>query len=178
MANDPKVPLIGELSVDATDIPGLVDLPEGGRVGMRSEQPGYDVAEAEILANQEKFGERAGVTNLTAQEIQGTTETIKLIKTKLHAARKLVEILEESIAFHDDRRQRLVHSVAKSVEMHAVARNDDEILAKYEHTRTYRSAIARKAVRTRLRNQNGVIEAPVDAPVETPVNAPVATPAE
>jgi hypothetical protein len=166
MANDPKAPLIGELSVDATDVPGLVDLPEGGRVGMRSEQPGYDVAESEIFANQANFGERAGITNTTVQEIQSATDTIKKIKTKLHAARKLVEILEESIVFHDDRRQRLVHSVAKTVEMQAAARSDDEILAKYQHTRTYRSSIGKKAVRTRKRNQNDLIDAPVETPAE------------
>lgn len=169
MANDPKKPLLGELSVDATDVEeDLVDLEERARLGMRSEQPEYDLVEEELSANQPQFGERAGITNLTVQEIQGTTERIKRIKSKLHAARKLVEILEESIAFHDDRRQRLVHSAAKTVEMQAKARNDKEILAKYEKTRAYRSSIARKAARTRKRNQNDLIDVPVETPVETP----------
>jgi hypothetical protein len=169
MAKDPTKPLLGELSVDATDVEGdLVDLEERARLGMRSEQADYDLVEEEISANQEKFGERAGVTNLTIQEIHDATERIKRIKAKLPAARKLVEILEESIAFHDDRRQRLVHGIAKTVEMQAKARNDKEILAKYEKTRAYRSAIARKAARTRRRNQNDVIDAPVETPVETP----------
>jgi hypothetical protein len=167
MANDPKAPLIGELSVDATDEAAyLVDLPEGSLVGLRREQPGYELAEEELGANQEQYGNRAGVTSSTVLEIKDTTAVIKRIKGRLHAARKLVEILEESIAFHDDRRQRLVSSVAKSVEMQAAARGDKEILARYEHTRAYRSSIARKAARTRRRNQNDVVDAPVETPAE------------
>ena len=64
--------------------------------------------------------------------------------------------------------QRLVHSAAKTVEMQAKARNDKEILAKYEKTRAYRSSIARKAARTRKRNQNDLIDVPAETPVETP----------
>lgn len=169
MANNPKLPLFGELSVDATDeAEHLVDLPEGARVGLRSEQPGYALAEEELSANQPLYGSHAGVADSTVQEVKDTTQVIQRIKTRLHAARKLVEILEESIAFHDDRRQRLVHSIAKTVEMHAAARGDTEILARYEQTRAYRSSVAKKGLRTRRRNQNNVIDAPVETPVETP----------
>jgi hypothetical protein len=167
MANNPKAPLFGEMSVDATDeAANLVDLPEGGRVGLCREQPGYELAEEELSANQPTYGNRAGVTDSTVQEVKDTTEIIKRIKARLHAARKLVEILEESIAFHDDRRQRLVHSIAKTVEMQAAARGDQEILARYEQTRAYRSAVAKKGLRTRRRNQNEVVDAPVETPAE------------
>ena len=167
MANDPKKPLFGELAVDATDLADdLVDLPERARVGMRREQPGYDLAEAEIGANQEKYGERAGITMLTLQELHASTERIAKIKDRLHAARKLVEILEESEAFHDDKRQRLINGIADAVETQARARGDHELLAKYEQTRSYRSAVARKAVRTRQRNQENLVDAPAETPAE------------
>ena len=167
MANDPRKPLFGELAVDATDLaPDLVDLPERGRIGMQREQPGCDVAEAEVHANQDKYGERAGITSLTAQEMRAARERINKIRERLHAARKLVEILEESEAFHDDRLQRLLYTAANTVEMQAKALGDPELLARYEQTRAYRSAVARKGVRTRLRNQQAALAAAADTPAE------------
>lgn len=167
MANDPKKPQYGALAVDATDLEDkLVDLDERGRVGMQSEQPGCDLAEAEIEANHDEYSQRGGITALTMEELRASQESVKKIRSRLHAARKLVEILEESEAFHDDRRQRLMHTIARSVEMQAKARGDRELLAKYERTRAYRSSIANKGVRTRLRNQQAA-DAPVDALAET-----------
>lgn len=174
MANDPKRPMRGELSVDATDIQGdLVDLAERERQGKRSAQPGFIKAEAEIEFNQPTLGERAGITEFVFQQLRHSSGCIKRIDEHLPAVQKLLEILVESRAFHDDRRQRLVSGIAKSVEAQAAALGDNEILAKYQFTREYRSSIAKKAARTRRRNLELV-----NAPVETPVDAPVETPAE
>jgi hypothetical protein len=41
-----------------------------------------------------------------------------------------------------------------------------ELLARCEQTRAYRSTVARKAVRTRQRNQQDVVDAPAETPVE------------
>jgi hypothetical protein len=167
MANDPRKPMYGELHVDATDlVDDTVDLHERARLGMRRAQPGYELAEAEIVANQPTLGERAGITTLTVQEIVDSSARIVRIRERLHAARKLVEILEESEAFHDDKRQRLVYGAADSVETQAKARGDHELLAKYERTRSYRSAIGKKAARTRQRNQEDLVDAPTDTPAE------------
>jgi hypothetical protein len=133
---------------------------------MRSEQEGCDRAEAEVDGNQATYGERAGITQHTYQELRKSKESIEKIRQKLHAVRKFKEILDESLAFHDDRRQRLLHSIADSVERQAKALGDHELLAKYEQTRAYRSSIARKAVRTRQRNQQEVNEQPVAKPAE------------
>jgi hypothetical protein len=59
-----------------------------------------------------------------------------------------------------------VSSVAKTIEMQAAARGDQELLARYQHTRAYRSSVAKKAARTRRRNQNDVVDAPVETPAE------------
>lgn len=167
MANDPKKPMYGELSVDATDLADdAVDLAERARLGMRRAQPGYGVAEAEIVANQPTLGERAGITTLTVQELVDSSARIVRINERLHAARKLVEILEESEAFHDDKRQRLIFGAADSVETQARARGDHELLAKYERTRAYRSSIGKKAARTRQRNQEDLVDAPTETPAE------------
>ncbi len=167
MANDPRKPLYGELHVDATDlVDDTVDLEERARLGMRRAQPGYDLAEGEVVANHPTLGERAGITTLTVEELVASTMRIARINERLHAARKLVEILEESEAFHDDKRQRLIYGIADSVETQARARGDHELLAKYERTRAYRSAIGKKAARTRQRNQENLVDAPADTQAE------------
>lgn len=172
MANDPTRPLFGELSVDATVMQAdLVDLAERERQGMRSAQPGYTKAEAEVTANQPTLGERAGITAFVFQQLVHSTEVIKKIDEQLPAVEKLLEILVESRAYHDDRRQRLISGMAKSVEAQAAALGDHELLAKYQYTREYRSYIANKAARTRKRNLE-LVDAPVDAPVDEPVETP------
>lgn len=177
MANDPTQPMIGELFVDARVLQDdLVDLAERERQGMRAAQPGYPKAEAEIVANQPVFGERAGITGFVFQQLVHSSEVIKKIDEQLPAVEKLLEILVESRAYHDDRRQRLVSGIAKSVEAQATALGDPQLLARYQQTREYRSSIGKKAVRTRQRNLE-LVNAPVEAPVEEPVETPVETPA-
>lgn len=178
MANDPKRPILGELAVDATHLAGrLIDLPPGGKQGLRTAQPGCDAVVAEILANQEMFGERAGITALKLQELRDANDIIAEIDVLLEPTRKLVEVLDESRAVFEDRRQRSVSSIAAVVETNARASGDTELLAKYEKARTYRSASARKGVRTRQRNQQGEIDAPEDTLGDTPENA-IETPAQ
>ena len=164
MANDPTKPIVGELAVDCISIGGdLIDLPPGKLQRLRTEQPNFPRALTEILANQESFGERAGITPLVFQELLLANQRIDAIDERLPAARKLVEVLEESRAMRVDQRQRLVSTIAKTVELQAKARGDEEVLARYAETRAYRSAIGKKAARTRRRNEERENE-PVEAP--------------
>jgi hypothetical protein len=164
MANDPKQPVWGELSVDAIALKDdLIDLPPGSLQRLRTEQPNFMTTLAEILGNQETYGPRAGITPLVFGDLQLANQRIADIDARLPAARKLVEVLEESRAVRVDQRQRLVSAIAKTVELQAKARDDEELLARYSHTRAYRSAIGKKAARTRRRNEKRE-----DAPEETP----------
>lgn len=178
MANDPKKPLVGELSVDATDLTFLVDLDRGARVGLRAAQPGFEDALREIRANHEHG---AGVVPETIHsELMLVDERIAQIDSKLPAARKLTELLEETRATLEDRRQRLISAVAAVVDAHAKAFGDTTLLARYEKTRAYRSAGALKAVRSRRRNQDQALraartgEARADARAQAPADAPAA----
>jgi peptidoglycan hydrolase CwlO-like protein len=73
---------------------------------------------------------------------------------QLPAALKLVEILHESKAAIDDKRQRLISAFAQPAESRAKAQgNDTTLLAKYEKTRAYRSAIAEKGAKTRKKKE-------------------------
>jgi hypothetical protein len=172
MPNDPEQPIVGELKVDATALgPDLIDLPPGALQRLRTEQPDFPPTLIEILANQEAFGERAGITPLVFQELLLANQRIDAIDARLPAARKLVEVLEESRALRVDQRQRLVSTIAQTVELHAKARGDEEILGRYALTRAYRSAIANKAARTRRRNEK-LADAPEETPDETPDETP------
>jgi hypothetical protein len=53
----------------------------------------------------------------------------------------------------DDKLQRLLSVVSKSVDSNAKARKDRDIVARYETTRAYVAAAAKKSWRTRRRNE-------------------------
>ena len=174
-AQNEQKPKPGDLIVNVTPLAkSLVDLAEGRTRGMLFEQPGFAEVVLEIIANQETFGDRAGITNGDFADLQNTSDIIAQIDSYLPAARKLVEILEESRAKYDDHRQRLIYAIADAVERRARPRNDgDTLLAKYQKTREYRSAIARKAVRTRRRNAAQGAETPPESEGPTTKPEPV-----
>jgi hypothetical protein len=153
MPGDPKNPEIGELSIDATVCqPYIVDLPAGGLVGLRTEHEGVDDVIDEIAANQAAWGDKAGVTAGDFNQIMTSTQHIEEIDRHLPAARKLVELLEETRAKEVDARERSISSVAQTVEIRAKQPGNEAVLAKYDATRAYRSEFANKAARTRRKN--------------------------
>jgi hypothetical protein len=131
----------------------LVDLPPNATVGMRTEQDGYDEAVLEIKSNQAQYGEAAGVTATDIQTLILVDAQIAEVDAQLPAAAKIVEILTETRAALDDKRQRLVSAIAQSAETRAKANNTPVLLAKYERTRAYRSAIAEKGAKTRRKKE-------------------------
>lgn len=144
---------IGALAVDCTTLKAfLVDLPPGARRGLRAEQDGFGDVIAEILSNQVEIGDKAGVTKNDIEELSLANERIAQIDVHLPAVRKLLEILEETRAKIDDQRQRQINAIAGAVEGRAKALSDPTLLAKYEKTRTYRSAVALKGAKTRKKN--------------------------
>jgi hypothetical protein len=176
MANDPKQPLKGELSVDATELTFLVDLEPGARARLRSAQPGIEEAIDEIQANQIVNGGSSVVPEATYRELVLVEERIAQIDAKLPAATKLVEILVETRALLDDQRERLVSAIASIAEAQAKAFGDNGILARYEKTRAYRSAVGVKAARTRQRNLEETLD--LEEPIEIDPAAPVEPPVE
>jgi hypothetical protein len=101
--------------------------------------------------------------------LEQSARQIALIDRHLPTARKVVEVLEETRAFIDDRRQRRVFMIARAVDARAEVEEGAVLLGKYANTRAYRSANALKAARTRRRNQQDAASAD---------NGAVATPGE
>lgn len=152
MSHNSKVPM-GNLIVDARALADIViDLEPGERQGMRTEQKGYAEVITEIISNQPTYGEQAGITKTDIERIIELDRRIALIDQYLPAAEKLHELLTETRAASDDERQRLVSAFAHSVETRAKASRGSVLLAKYQKTRSYRSASANKAAKTRRKN--------------------------
>lgn len=146
--------LPGTLTVDCASMASfLVDLPRGARSHLRSAQQGLELVLAEISANQTTVGERAGVTGTDFATLTTASDRIGMIDEQLPAARKLVELLEETRAYLEDQRQRQISAIATAVESRAKLRRSDELLALYERTREYHSAPGVRAWKTRRRNE-------------------------
>lgn len=169
MPNDPKNPQVGELSIDLTDMQSyLVDLPEGGTVGLMPEKEGFAKVKGEIIANQPGWGGKAGVTVERFNQFMTLNEQIATIDARLPAVAKLYEMLTETRAKLCDQRERVINGIAASAERAAEIDKEPELLGKYQETRNYRSAIAVKAVKTRKKNEEAAKAAPKpgDAPAD------------
>jgi hypothetical protein len=163
MEQDPKRPKLGDLKVDATPVGEYaVDLEIGDLLGIRREQPGINEALDEIHFNHEAHGARGGVTDEDIRMLDLMNARILETRTYLGPARKMVEILEETEAKHDDDRHTLISAIASSVERRAKLSGNEDLLGRYEKTRTYRSATAVKAVKTRRKNARAEKPAPTE----------------
>ncbi len=152
MSNSLEPVALDVLVHDCTALaPFLVDLPPGGRRGMCSEQEGFSEVVGEILTNQAALGDTAGITKADFDSFQESNLRVAMIDARLPALKKLVEKMEETRALEDDKRQRQVNAFADSIERRARTTGDKSLLAKYETTRKYRSAVAMKGVKTRAK---------------------------
>ncbi len=167
MSSNPKHPVPGDLSIDASELASvIIDLPEGAMRGLRVEQDGLEEVLAEIFANQAEWGEKVGITSGDKLDLETLNVVIRRIDDFVPASQKLVELLLETRAKLDDRRQRLINAIAEGVERRAKSLDYGEtLLARYQRTRAYRSAIAKKAARTRRRNaQESVVQSDAQEP--------------
>jgi hypothetical protein len=151
MAGDPKNPEMGEFHLDGSEfLPYGKDLPPGKCQGMLTARDGFNEVCAEILMNQAAYGGIAGIPDHDADDLTTCNERIARIDAFLPPLLKFVEILTETRYFIDDRRQRIILDSAQSVDRRA--KKNPELFAKYEKTRAYRSAIAKKALKTKEKN--------------------------
>jgi len=154
MSKDPTNPDVGDLIIDASNLaPVIVDLPPGGRLGLRVSQPGCAEALAEIRSNQPQHGVTAGIRDEDIAAMDEAMVRMDEIDGLLPAVRKMLELIEETRAVLDDSVQRRIAIIASSIENRAKMMRNDDLLARYARTREYRSAAALKGVRTRQRNQ-------------------------
>jgi len=153
MSDEPKRPERGALMVDATPVaPYAVDLSVGDKKGYRREKSGFSDAADEARSNQKNFGARAGIVQTDLERLDLLTARIAETRSYLGPARKMVEILEETEAAHDEERHALISTMATTIETRAKLPGNEDLLARYEALRKYRSATALKGAKTRRRN--------------------------
>jgi hypothetical protein len=149
--SDPKNPNVGDCVFDGSEFaPYLVDVPPGGLQRMRTAQDGCDEVCKEILANQADWGTKAGVTAEDAADLGDINAKMARLDQFIQPVRKFLEMLIETRYVLDDRKQKLIYTIGQAVDRRG--KEKPELLAKYQHTRAYRSAIAKKALKTRNKN--------------------------
>jgi hypothetical protein len=152
MGDDMKTPKPGDLVIDASPLrEKLVDLPEGGLKGLAHEKEGFKELMEELTANQEIYGVRAGISSEDLKNIGSLNLLLAEIDSYIPAANKLAELLQESRAYYEDKRERFVKLLVDSLLNRSRANQDKEILARYEKTRAYYSQIGKKAAQTRAK---------------------------
>ena len=154
MAKDPKNPVPGDLAIDCSPIADLIiDLPPGAMVGMRREHEGLDALLTEVSANQKSSGARAGILDADAQALAKLTEKILLVRKYKEPLRKLLELVTETEASLDHERHQHISNIASSVEQRAKMPGNEDLRSLYRSTREYRSAISKKAAKTRSKSK-------------------------
>jgi hypothetical protein len=130
----------------------LRDLEQGGRMGLRSDLPGFIGVRLELAQSYPTAGADAGIPQDVYDHFVMCNETIDTIDENLVIARKQVEVLEESRAFYVDARQNDIGLMVDSMKSRAQRRKDPSILAPFEKTITYNGQTGFKAAKTRRQN--------------------------
>jgi hypothetical protein len=145
---DPKNPVIGQFVYDGTEfVSYAVDLPPGGCQGLLVTREDHPDVCKELIANQAVWGAKAGIADQEIEDLKTTNERIARIDVFLPAMEKAVEMLTETRRLLDDKRQRIALDAAQSVDRRSGKL--PELNAKYQKTREYRSAIAKKGLKTK-----------------------------
>ena len=90
--------------------------------GMRSAQDGWEEVRQEIVGNQPKYGDRAGVTDTDFKRFVALNDQYDQILVQVPLLEKAAEVLTESEAYLDDLRHKLVTQFADAAEAHATGR--------------------------------------------------------
>lgn len=154
--SDPTNPALGSFHIDGTEFEAYAeDLPPGGLQGFTSTRDGFHEAAQELIAAHATYGKAAGIPDGDITDLAEINQQIARIDVFLPAYAKAAEVLAETRAKLDDKRERILLNGAKSVDRRAV--KNPTLLAKYEKTRDYRSAVAKKALQTKAlkAKQNG-----------------------
>ncbi len=170
MAGDRKNPDVGEWDWDGTEFEEYaVDVPPGGLQGLLATREGFLAVCLELLSNQVQWGKLAGITDQEMTDLATTNARIARIDVFLPVLIKAVEMLTETRYVLDDHRQRIALDAAKSIDRRA--KRQPSLLAKYQLTRTYRSAVAKKALKTRRKNAEEATESENPAQPDAPATA-------
>lgn len=153
MAHVPITAFNGKLIIDATDAKELIfDLAPGALRMLKRAQEGLDGVLLELPVALAKYATTIGVSADMITRIATSTASIKVLTALLEDANKLVEVLKESIAYHEDQREADFSQIAENVRRTA-ARKDPSVEAAFEKLLKYVAQVGVKAAATRRKNE-------------------------
>jgi hypothetical protein len=151
METDVKKPSLFSTKLDLGELANrLVELTKSQRKGLQKSREGYPEASQEVQDNQQEFGTQAGVTDADIAALVLYDFVVSRIDYYLPTVATLFDRLVDTRYYFDDKRQRLLFTIAQTVERRG--RDNPVLLARYEKVIKYRSAIGLKAAFTRRKN--------------------------
>jgi len=153
MAHVPRTAFNGTLLIDATkwkDI--LFDLAPGAGRHLKTPRQGISEVLTEVFDGLGQHAKALGLDADLRTGLQQKTETITSLRALHESAKKLTEVIGESIALLEDEREADLSSIAENVRR-TMARKDPSIGAAFEKLLAYVSAVALKAAATRRKNE-------------------------
>ncbi|MDC0746444.1 hypothetical protein [Polyangium mundeleinium] len=153
MAHVPASQFAGKLLIDATTVKDILfDLAPGAGRMLKRAQEGLPDVLTELPSALPTYAATLGVSVEIFLRIATSTASIKQLEELLGDARKLVEVLEESIAYHEDQREAEFSQLAETVKRTA-ARKDPTVEAAFEKLLKYVAQVGIKAAATRRKNE-------------------------
>lgn len=153
MAHVPASLFTGVLLIDATPVKSfLYDLAPGAGRMLKRAQEGLDDVLGELPTALTKYAATLGVSIEILSRVTTSTANIQVLNALLKDARKLVEVLEESVAYHEDQREAEFSQLAEAVKRTA-ARKDPTVEAAFEKLLKYVAQVGVKAAATRRKNE-------------------------
>ena len=152
MANESMQPYTGPQTIDLLAIASiLIDMAPGGLRGLRHELPGLDGVISELAVSVPAMGAKASVSPDAYADFEKTHGYVQQIRAARLVVDKLAEVLAESEAYYENRREIEVTLIATAVRTSA-RHKDASLRAAFEKTLTYYSQKAMKAVKSRRKN--------------------------
>jgi len=169
MAGQDATPYRGPVAINLESIEEeLVNLPPGGKRGLRQEKDGFEDVLAELAEALPVHGAAVGISNEAYARVLQATETLRKIREARALIDKLAEVLDGSEAKHEHDRENEL-SVIVDIIKSTAKRKDPSIAAAFEKTLKYSSRIADKAAQTRRRKAEMMASASNTEPASGPV---------
>jgi len=169
-------PYTGPLTLDLTPAAKiLVDLPKGGRRGLRKAGKTIDDVVAELAVAVPTDGAAAGIAQPVYQDFTTRTQNIDLLLPLYQQASKIADVLRSTLAINDDAREQDLGKITDSIRSTAKRSKSAAIKAPFKETLAYKSAAANKGVKTRTKKKEQA--APAAAAPAAPAAPAAAAPA-
>jgi hypothetical protein len=142
-------PYAGTLVADLTALGGkLIDLPPGGMVGLRREQPGM----ADVVTELETAAPTLPAVKVHYDEFVEHTKTLAQIRAGRAIVDKLAEVLAETEAKLEHERENALAMIVDAVKSAAKRKGGTGALALFEKSIHYLAQAGLRAAETRRRN--------------------------